>query len=70
MNYRNVKTGAVIKTTGKVIGKNWEPVEDTRSSVDDLHDDDIVDDIPDIEPAAEELPDEKPAAKTARKGKK
>lgn len=25
--YRNVKTGEVIKTTNKVSGKNWEPVQ-------------------------------------------
>lgn len=27
MQYRNIKTGAVIDTQSKITGKNWEPVK-------------------------------------------
>lgn len=72
--YRNVKSGMVIKTTGKVTGKNWEPVEEAKlppvedtpaedPPVEDPAEEDTVE-----ETADEEAPAEKP--KTSRRGKK
>ena len=72
--YRNKKSGVTIKTTCKVSGKNWEPVEDAQylpideDSTEDPIDESPFEDIPEEETAAEEAPAEKP--KTTRRGKK
>lgn len=77
--YRNVKSGMVIKTTGKVTGKNWEPVEEAKlPPVEDPPAEDPPAEDPPVEDPAEEdtveetadeeAPAEKP--KTSRRGKK
>ena len=78
--YRNKKTSAVIKTNNKVIGKNWELVEDTDTQLpdgdpfeddafeDENHDDATDEEEPEQTEVAEEAPAEKP--KTSSRGKK
>lgn len=78
-HYRNKKTGATIKTSCEVTGKNWEPVEEPLYTPDDMEDpyEDVFDEDPAEETAetvsVEEAPAEEasaPKAKSSRKGKK
>ena len=64
MLYRNVKTGALVKTPCKITGKNWALVEETSA---DTVDEETAQEDPEEE-ITEEAPAEKP--KRTRRGSK
>lgn len=57
MNYRNTKTGEIVRTTGKVKGKNWEPIQEPPEA-------------PPEAPPVEHHEDDSASVKPSRKGKK